>query len=181
MGIRPVLKQNRQCMTEQATQPRRTTLFARYSGRLVRFFRRRVPDGTEAEDLAQDVLQRLLEREELDAVEDIDAFVFTAARNRLRDRARRADVRHRNQADVEARAAQIEVLHPERVLQGRQDLSAVMTALEGLDERQRDMLILHRLDGMKQKDIAELYGLSLSSVEKNLRVAMRHVMKSIEL
>ena len=43
------------------------------------------------------------------------------------------------------------------------------------------MFILHRLDGMKHREIAELYGLSVSSVEKHLRKAFAHVMKSVEI
>ena len=162
-------------------QELRERLFSRYRAPLLKFFARRTAHAGDAEDLAHDVLHRMLQRDDLDGVDKIDAFIFATARNLLRDRARRTEVRHRNQADLETLASGVEVLSPERVIQGRQDLAAVMAALEELDPKPRDMFILHRLDGMKQREIAEAYGLSVSSVEKYLKTAFRHVMKSIDI
>ena len=48
----------------------------------------------------------------------------------------------------------------------------VIDALEELDERSRDAFILHRLEGMKHAQIAELYGVSVSSVEKYIIKAL---------
>lgn len=162
-------------------EPLRERLFARYRAPLLKFFGRRMAHPGDAEDLTQEVIRRMLQRQDLGDVEQIDAFIFATARNLLRDRARRSEVRERNQADLESLTNGVEVLSPERVIQGRQDLANVMAALAELNEKPRDMFILHRLDGMKHREIAELYGLSISSVEKYLRKAFAHVMKSIEI
>ncbi len=159
----------------------RQRLFDRYRAPLLAFFNRRTTNSCDSEDLAHEVIYRMLQREELSDVNQADAFIFTTARNLLRDRARRAEVRDRNQSEIEATNSAVEVITPERVLQGRQDLSAVIAALSELDEKPRDMFILHRFDGMKHREIAEAYGLSVSSVEKYLMKAFAHVMKSIEM
>lgn len=155
-------------------------LFERYRAPLLKFFGRRSGSASEAEDMVHDVIRRLLERDDLEDIDQIDAFIFATARNLLRDRARRTEVRDRNNVELVALNATVDVLSPERVIQGKQDLAAVIAALAELDEKPRDMFILHRLDGMKQREIAEAYGLSLSSVEKHLKKAFAHVMKRIE-
>lgn len=159
----------------------RERLFARYRSPLLAFFSRRTSNPSESEDLAHEVICRLLQRKDLGDVNEIDAFIFTTARNLLRDRARRAEVRDRNHGEIKALADGVEVITPERVIQGRQDLKAVVAALSELDEKPRDMFILHRFDGMKHKEIAEAYGLSVSSVEKYLMKAFAHLMKSIDI
>lgn len=63
------------------------TLADRYRPPLMAFFHRRTGVGVEAEDLAQEVLARVLRRGDLDRVEKPDAFIFITARNLLRDRA----------------------------------------------------------------------------------------------
>lgn len=156
-------------------------LFERYRLPLLKFFSRRTRTPGEAEDLVQDLIRRLMERDDLSDVDEIDAFIFATARNLLKDRARRAAVRERSHADLAAMGSDIEVLHPERVIQAKQDVVMLMAALAELDEKPRDMFIMHRLDGMKQREIADAYGLSLSSVEKHLRKALAHIMKKVDL
>ena len=51
---------------------------------------------------------------------------------------------------------------------GRESLSEVLDCLEELGERTKSIFILFRLEGMKQKDIAALYGIGLSTVEKQV-------------
>lgn len=152
------------------------SLSDRYHAPLMAFFHRRTGDSGEAEDLAQDVLVRVLQRDELDDVEYPDAYVFQIARNLLRDRARRADVRQRHQRELELRGEGIEELSAERVLQGQEELARALNALAELKEKTRDIFILSRLEGMKYREIADLYGMSRSAVEKHLIQAFAHMM-----
>ena len=71
----------------------------------------------------------------------------------------------------------IEVLDPERVLLARERLGEVMTCLDELGPRTKNMFILFRLEGMRQKDIAACYGVSLSTVEKYVTTAIIHLAK----
>ena len=165
---------------EEAKDKARAALYERYRMPLLAFFARRT-NPADAEDLVHDVVYRMIDSQDLSRIENADAFVFAAARNLLKDRARRAQVRERTQPDLESLAPDIEVFTPERVIQGRQDLAAVAAALADLEEKPRDMFILHRLDGMKHKEIAELYGLSVSSVEKYLMTAFAHIMETMDI
>ncbi len=156
------------------------SLSARYRAPLMAFFNRRTGDYGEAEDLAQEVLVRVLQRNELGGVESPDAYVFKIARNLLNDRARRADVRQKYQAELELREEGAEGLSAERVLQGREELARALSALAELKEKTRDIFILSRLEGMKYQEIADLYGMSVSGVEKHLIHAFAHIMDAFD-
>jgi RNA polymerase sigma-70 factor (ECF subfamily) len=153
-------------------------LDARFRRPLVRFFLRRVRDFAEAEDLTQEVFARALGSEQLAQLNRADSFVFTVASNLLRDRHR---TQARRAAAVEFRAASVEAADPvedrgpERVLQGCESLEEVLVALDSLGERTRDIFILFRLESMKQREIAELYGITQKAVEKHVLKAVVHL------
>lgn len=158
-------------------------LDARYRGPLMSFFLRRAGNRDDAEDLTQETFVRLLASSEAGRLENAEAFVFQVAMNLLRDRSRRLAVRghrlslsddetiHETIADlVEDRAA-------ERVILGREELALALKALDELGERARDIFILARLENMKHRDIAALFGISVSTVEKHVMRATLHLAK----
>ena len=147
-------------------------LTERYRQPLNAYFQRRVGTRNEAEDLTQEVFLRLVKRLDVETLDNPEAFVFTTAANLLRDRYRRGHTQRSHLAEVSQQQPGIEELTPERVFDSRQHLEKVIEALEQLDERSRDAFILHRLEGMKHAQIAELYGVSVSSVEKYIIKAL---------
>lgn len=148
---------------------------------LIGYFMRRVRDHAEAEDLAQEVLLRLLDKER----EDInlpEAYVFRMASNLLADRARRNKVRARYRALVSNDASRaVDPLDPARVLTGRSQVAAVSQTLNDLPERTRTIFILFRIEAIGQDVIAETFGISVSAVKKHVARAMVALMKSIEV
>jgi len=151
-------------------------------GPLTRFFMRRVANAAEAEDLTQDTFTRLIAAAGGHAPIDPKAFVFRTALNLLRDRARRLQTRASAQIDTIAITPVspvtlefVEDRDPERVLQAQDELSHVMSVLDELKPRTRDIFLLFRLENMKQAAIADLYGISRSTVEKEVMRATLHL------
>ena len=148
----------------------------RYREAVRRYFLKRLGDAAEAEDLTQDLMLRLAAKADLDRIENVESFLFTMAANLLRDRGRRGRTAARMLAEMEtSRSENFEVLSPERVLVGREALTNLLKAQGQLDSRVRNVFILHRLEGMKYADIARLYGLSVSSIEKDIIKALAHL------
>jgi RNA polymerase sigma factor (sigma-70 family) len=150
-------------------------LDAQFRAPLLRFFTKRTGDRVEAEDLTQEVFMRLVRAKSLDQIEHVNAFVFKVADNVLRDRNRRASLLRLHDglppddaAIDELTREFVEEFEPERVLVGRETLADVLRALDELGERTRNIYVLFRLENMKQKAIAELYGISASTVEKHV-------------
>lgn len=154
---------------------------ARFSAPLLSYFQRRVRDRAQAEDLVQDALLRVIRAAEYEVIEHPESYVFKVAANLLKDLRRHA-VRHPTVPCVEVEehtGAGVEPLvderSPERVLDAETSLAQVLQALSELGELTRNVFILFRLEHMKQKDIAALYGIAQSTVEKHVMRAVLHL------
>jgi len=148
----------------------------------MRFFLRRTNDRSESEDLTQEVFARLVNTTTLSDVENVEAFVFRVAANLLRDRLRHkrrwrtcGDPTQDRDLIEELTQFYVERREPERVLRGKEALSSVIESLKELGDRTCDMFILFRVENMKQRDIARLYGVSTSLVEKHIAKAVMHL------
>jgi RNA polymerase sigma factor (sigma-70 family) len=159
-----------------------TRFDARFRAPLMSFFLRRVGNRAEAEDLTQDVFVRLMGAAERDRIEDAESFVFKIAANLLRDRHRRTSIRASAQlTEIDDHLVSgltrefVEHRHPERVLLARVQVTEVLNALDELGVRTKDIYVLFRLEAMKQREIADLYGLTVKSVEKHVMRATLHL------
>ncbi|CAB3928913.1 RNA polymerase sigma factor [Achromobacter deleyi] len=126
-------------------------------------------------DLASDALQdtwlRLEAKDDLGPVDSPGPYLMRMAVNVAVDQQR---VENRRLTVAEA-----EVLlnvpdpapGPDRIAEGRAELDALTRAMGELPARQRVILLAVRLEGLPQNDIAEQLGVSLRTVERELRNA----------
>jgi RNA polymerase sigma-70 factor (ECF subfamily) len=113
--------------------------------------------------LAQDLMQNLwLRLDGVDAtlVRSPRAFLFRMVRNAAIDY-RRARMR---EGTTEAVSPDLVSPHPspEQQLVDRQRLARVLAAMERLPERTRQALLMHRIEGLKLREIAEHLGVSIA-------------------
>lgn len=156
----------------------------RFRPALLAYFGRRVRSDSEAEDLTQDVFERILRSLETRPIANAEALVFCIAVNLLRDRARRAHthgVEEPIPAEAIAEFADVLTvdLSPERVVLGERALEEVLSALDELGERTRAMFYLYKFENLKVREIAEMYGISISGVEKQLERAAIHLTRRL--
>lgn len=152
----------------------------RYRPALMAYFVRRIQNPTEAEDLTQEVLVRLMEMSG-DEVANPDAYIFRIAANLLRDRHRRWQVRDAWRADVTHRDdGAADYIDPLRLLEGRETISRVSTVIAEMSQRTREILLLFRLERMRKREIAESYGISVSAVDKHLIKATAFLTRRLE-
>ena len=146
---------------------------------LIRFFQKRAPAGVEPDDLAQEVFVRLAKRADLSNIEHIEGYVFQAAASVLTDRFR-LDGRQPEIVDVldESKIGEV-VLTPERVLMGKQELDALIRGLYSLPQRTRDIFVLYHFEGIRQTRIAARFGMPVSTVEKHMARANKHLLKRL--
>jgi RNA polymerase sigma-70 factor (ECF subfamily) len=161
-----------------AIEPDLNGLNRRYRPALMAFFMRRAASHSDAEDMTQELFAKLA-APQAGAMDNADAYIFQMAANLLRDRGRREKVRANYRASVDAGSVDLEPLDPARVLLARESLGEVSDALRELPERTRAIFLLFRLEGMKQSELATLYGISISAVQKHIFKAMTHLTKRV--
>lgn len=167
-------------MTQDSSAPNHSSanplIAAQMRPALVKYFRRKCGNPQEAEDLAQDVLVRSLAHATWVSPEQAKGYIFRAAVNRWNDRQRMV---HTHGTTVEWSDATAPTLDeettPEHVLEIEQELHRVNAALMQLKERTRDIFVLIRLEQMKQSAVAEMLGVSVSTVEKEFVKALAHL------
>ncbi|MBL8270595.1 RNA polymerase sigma factor [Steroidobacter sp.] len=143
---------------------------------LLRFFERRVKEKAEAEDLVQEVFERLVKRGGIAHLEDARGYLFETAASALVDRARKRVSRHSEQhQSFDPAVHASNDFSSEQILIGRETLSRAARALLELPERTRTVFILRRLEGLRYQDIAKRLGVSLSLVEKQVARAAAYL------
>lgn len=136
---------------------------------LVDYLRRRLGNRDRAQELAQESVSRVLAQSP-EALQSPRAFLFRTARNLQIDQFRASRTRnalHDNDADpedVEAPACDEPARHFETIQQ-QQRLQA---AIAQLPPRCREVFVLHKLEGLPQKEVASRLGISLNMVEKHV-------------
>ena len=129
-----------------------------------------------AGDAAEDLLQELwlkVERAPVGPVAQPLSYLYRAANNLMLDRyraTRQATQREQAWSDVADAATEPPA---ERGLIAREQLQLAQAALAGLGPRAAALFRRHRLDGVPQRDLAAEFGISLSTVESDLRSAYR--------
>lgn len=136
-------------------------------GRLLQFINTRMPSAEDAEDILQDVFYEFVETSRrAEPIEKAAAWLYRVARNKITDwyRKRRperfSDNAIRQEDEDEPLLLQDIVSSFDRPADDQMLLKAVsealMDALELLPAKQREVFVLHELEGFSLKEIAEL-------------------------
>jgi RNA polymerase sigma factor (sigma-70 family) len=171
-------------MTEQ--DERISEAVSREKTRLRNFIRRRVADPGDAEDILQDVFYELVEAYRMmKPVEQVTAWLFRVARNRITDLFRRKS----REALQNAPATQSEngeglLLEellpspgagPDAAYARGMLLEALDDALEELPEEQREAFLAHELMGYSFKELAEQSGVGVNTLLSRKHYAVLHL------
>lgn len=150
-------------------------LYQSYAPKLAATLRKMYGDGPPGpDDVAQAAFFKVIERGDIHSIKNLRAFLWSTARNILRKEIRSHSVRDRYVLDVERIffAPTGDVQSPERVIEAKQQLSAINTALRAMPRRRRHAFILNRIDGMSVAAVARELGVSRTAAAKHIARAM---------
>ena len=149
-------------------------LYARHRTRLYRYLLRQLREPALADELFQDVWQRVIAARggwRPDAA--FATWLYRIARNRLADHWRGHAHRPPAPADGQARAERIpDPDTPERTLSQRQERRQLQRALDALPPEQREVLLLRLEQELSLEQIGEITGVGRETVKSRLRYAM---------
>ena len=150
-------------------------LYQTYAPKLAATLRKMYGDGPpDPDDVAQTAFFKVIERGDIQSSNNLKAFLWSTARNILRKEIRSHSVRDRYVVDIEQIffAPTGDVQSPERVIEAKQQLSAINIALRAMPKRRRHAFILNRIDGLTVAAVARELGISRTAAAKHIARAM---------
>jgi len=159
---------------------------SREQPRLRNFIRRRVADPGDAEDILQDVFYELVEAYRMmKPVEQVTAWLFRVARNRITDLFRRksreglttdpATFTEDGEAPLFEDLLPSPDAGPEAAYARTVLLDELDDALDELPQEQREVFIAHELMGYSFKELAAKSGLSVNTLLSRKHYAVQHL------
>ncbi len=134
-------------------------LYQRYARDVYRFALYLSASPAQAEDIAAETFVRVWTGRDNLRAASVKAYLFTIARNL------HSDGRRRESRNVELPEILLDASPgPDIAAQDRQELAAVLRALQDLPEVDRAALLMRAQDGLAYEEIAEALHLSLSAV-----------------
>jgi RNA polymerase sigma factor (sigma-70 family) len=156
--------------------------------RLLAFIRRRVASDSQAEDILQDVFTQLLTSYSVtEPLEQMTGWLFTVARNKIIDWYRKRRPRDRALDEVldggpvtlaETLPAAVE--GPDTGYDREVIAEELTEALEELPEKQRQVFIMHEIEGKSFNEIREVTGDPLNTLLSRKRYAVQFLRRRLE-
>ena len=172
-------------------------LLAHYLPRLRAFVRARMGDKLRRRepesDIVQSVCRQLVEdREgmEFEVEAQFRAWLFTAALNKIRQRARYWDAEKRDADNLESLGPDDDiaelvqgysgVFSPSRIAAAREQLARLEVVLEGLSEEDREVIALARIAGLPHAEVARRMNRTVGSMRMLLGRALCRLSEGLE-
>lgn len=146
-------------------------LFRHFAPRVKGFLMKSGASAALAEECAQDVMATLWQKAALyDPVRaSVSTWIFTIARNRMIDIARRDKRAEPEMLEIETEPDQAEVY------EANEDSKRLVEALGALPEAQRDLIRKAYWGGLSQSEIASQTGLPLGTIKSRIRLGLERL------
>ena len=141
--------------------------------------RGKVPPA-EVEDVIQEAYCRLAGLKGVAHIANPRAYFFTVVRGIVIDQVRRARVvRIETVTEIDALNVILDDPSPERVVGGRRELARVRRLIAALPDRCRRIFEMRKIDGLSQREIARVMGVTETIVENDVVRGQRLILKAL--
>ena len=151
--------------------------------RLLGFIRNRIPNSEEAEDLMQDVFLRLiLNSTGIQTIENITAWIYSVARNRIIDlfRKKKPELLEDQQIQSATSGKTIDLVDilpsvgdsPEDKIFTDLIWEEINSSLDEMPEEQREVFVMHEFENYSMKQIGEISGVNQNTLLARKRYAV---------
>lgn len=156
--------------------------------RLFDFIRRRVRTEEDAEDILSDVFYQLISSYSVtDPIEKMTSWLFTVARNKIIDwyRKKRPESLPRDLNDPSMPLNLEDILYdptqnPDQVYARSLVWTELAEALDELPEEQKQVFVMHELEGKSFKEIAEITGELQNTLLSRKRYAVLYLREQLQ-
>lgn len=159
-----------------------------FGKKLFGFIRGKVKTTEEAEDILQDVWYQFNRLSNLDELENVSAWLYRVAQNRVTDNYRKKKTENLEDFTYENDENEIsfkEILlldenaSPELAIFKEEFWNQLMDALEDLPESQREVFLLNEIEDFTLQEIADQKGENLKTIISRKGYAVKHLRKKL--
>ena len=160
-----------------------------FGKKLLGFIRGKVKTTEEAEDILQDVWYQFSRLSNLDELENVSAWLYRVAQNRVTDNYRKKKTENLEDFTYENDENEIsfkEILlldenaSPELALFKEEFWSELMQALDELPENQKEVFLLNEIEDFTLQEIADQKGENLKTIISRKGYAVKHLRKRLQ-
>lgn len=162
--------------------------------KLLNFIKNKVASSTDAEDILQDVFYQFYNTIRSEEIEKITSWLYQAAGNKIIDWYRKKksvsldelNEKYANHDENDEECFHLEDLllepaeTPEEAYLRSTVWSTLADALDDLPEEQRQVFVLHELDGKSMKEISEITGTSVNTLLSRKRYAILYLREALK-
>lgn len=153
-------------------------LFERYYVRLCQYVYGFLLDKNDAEDVVQELFLTLWKnRGKIEMKENVGGYLYKMAKhlalNHLRSR--------KQFSDISATQEQLALSYEDTQLESEEFRIALYDCIDRLPGRSREVLLLHRIKGLKQKEISEKLDISVKTIKNQIWSSLQKLKRCLEL
>lgn len=153
-------------------------LFGRYYGRLCQFVYSLLLDKNDAEDVVQELFLSLWKnREKIEIRENASGYLFRMAKHLSLNL-----IRSKNHYSPMPENMELSFLsYDDDLLETEEFRVALYDCINRLPDRSREVLLLHRMEELKQKEISEKLLISVKTIKNLIWTSLQRLKKCMEL
>ncbi|MDF1695172.1 MAG: RNA polymerase sigma-70 factor [Saprospiraceae bacterium] len=152
------------------------TNYEAWAQALFRFIYFKSKDKQLAQDIVQDSFVKYWDKMESIEEGKEKSYLYTTAKNLLYNIIAHQNVVQKHEAN---QLQKTENIDPHFKLEESEFKLKLESAIENLPDKQREVFLMHRIDGYKYKEIAKLLELSQKAVEKRMALALKQLRTTI--
>lgn len=153
-------------------------LFIRYYNRLCYYVYRILTDKEDAEDVVQEVFLTLWSNRKKIMIEDnVSAYLYKMAKNLTLNYIRTKT----NYKTLLESQPDVLAYYEEDSLESEEFRMGLFDCINRLPARSKEVLLLHRVKGLKQKEIADQLSISVKTIKNQIWSSLQRLKKCLEL
>jgi len=153
-------------------------LFFCYYGRLCAYVTEIIKDDFASEDIVQDLFIKLwTDRKKIEVKENIAGYLFKSSKNAALNYLRSEKCKKNAVERITINKSQL----TDYDIEHEEFLSALDKCINQLPARSKEVFLLHRFEGLKQKEISEKMNISVQTIKNQIWKSLQFLKSCVEL
>jgi len=151
-------------------------LFERYYGRLCQYVYSLLMDKSDTEDIVQELFLNIWKnRERIEIKENVGGYLYKMAKHLALNHLR-SKVYFNNLSET-----QDQLSYEDDRVESEEFRIALYSCIDHLPGRCKEVLLLHRIKGLKQKEISEKLDVSIKTIKNQIWISLQKLRRCLEL